>query len=487
MNQSHIYKTIFSFCFLLSVHLLSAQPTNYTGAPGGNWNNPANWSNGVPTANTNARIANGDSVVVTTAEFAREINVVGTGVITILNGGSLTVNNDNPVCPGGCNGDAIDMEDTGTIRNFGTLTVNDADDDCIDMRNMSRIYNDGTININDSDDEGFDMFGRSRVINNMSGVINIQGTRRDAIELEDRAKVFNYGTIDIERVGEAGIDIDDSNTDFNNYEGGTISIDRSSDEGVKVDDGWFRNYGDVTINFIRSNGDGIEMDSGGDLINMAKATITIDSFSDEGIDNDSRVVNDGIMKIFGGRDSGSDGIDIGSGDRFTNNGYLEIDEIRSGEGIDVFGRFINDSLVNITMASTSNGEAIEVNGRLDNSDCGIINILSPNELEVNTNDDLFNDGIITTFYDGVNNNDGTIENDGYILTIQGINTFTTSPNPVTGGGAVATYNIPLYRAICDGFVIPTLGQWGLIVLLILLLIGGTSILKYQRKSGRSMG
>ena len=487
MNQNLLYKTIFSFCFIIAMGLtLNAQ--SYTGPAGGNWNVPGNWSSGnVPTSMTDASIGSGDSVVVTTAEFAREINVSGSGVITILNGGSLTVNNDNPVCGGGCGGDAIDLSGGGTIRNFGTLTINDADDDCIDMRNSSRIYNDGIINMNDSDDEGFDMFNSSMVVNNMSGVINIKDVNNDGIEMEDNSQFYNYGTIDIKDIGNAAIDIDNSGTDFNNYASGTINVKRSSNEGLEVDDGWFRNYGDIGISYINGSGDGIEILSGADFHNMVNATITIDSIGDEGIDNDSRMVNDGTVKIFGGRDGGDDGVDVGSNDRFTNNGYLQIEEILSGEGLDIFGRFINDSLVNISMSDMNSGEAIEVFGRLDNSNCGIINVLTPNEIEVNNNDNLFNNGIITTFYDGVNSNDGTIVNNGYILTIQGINTFTTSPNPVTGGGAIATYNIPLYRAICDGFVIPTLGQWGLIVLLILLLIGGTSILKYQRKSGRSMG
>jgi hypothetical protein len=255
--------------------------------------------------------------------------------------------------------------------------------------------------------------------------------------------------------------------------------------------------------FVRNgDGDAIELNSDGDIpgrfVNSSTGRIVIDNLltgGDEAIDLGSSsipdtniFINNGYILISNIRLS--DAIQIGINSLFINNCGIDITNV-DDNAIDLSGTnatFINHNLLNVgrnPSSTTSDTSAIRINNNSQfiNEACGIVNITTPhNVLLTGSEDSLTNLGLMTSVYTLDNVNEGIVVNKGEM---RAPNNFASSPNAIMnmdGGYTASAGDIPseesLYPAmcvVCTQFVeasIPTLGQWGIIILSMLLSIFG---------------
>ena len=354
----------------------------------------------------------------------------------------------------------------------------------------SEIINDGLISITNANQDAINMFNTSSFTNN--GTIEISNSNGDGLELESStpgSSFINNGTLILENDGDEGIDLG-QNAFFRNSITGIIHIENDEEEAIHLDNtgAQFINEGEI---YIYSAGEeGIELDSGASFINARTGYIFISNIAlDGGTHNAIEIdgatfINDGTIEIQGG-DGIERGVDLDEVENmpgiFTNNGYITIENVE-GEGIYIRGTaslFTNNLLINVGLNSSSEDIAlIRVNASLINSECGVINMTSPDSISVEFNGIITNEGVFTTVYTGEHNIEGIFTNNGEIATPDGNFNLAMGSNPLMGTGSVTMGAIPRQPSnACLGIPIPALGIWAIASLALLFLIVGRIMIK----------
>lgn len=283
---------------------------------------------------------------------------------------------------------------------------------------------------------------------------------RDGIRLLMNATLVNHGTINVLAFENEGINVDET--------------------GAKVD-----NYGNITIdgNGASTPSEGIEIDEGTFFNNYETAVLDIKNTQNEVFCSEGTVVNDGLINLETNSNN-NDGLEIDDAP-FTNNGVLTIlINGLSGSAIDIDNPLINNGLINIT-GNNSLNESILIrdNGSITNSACAVINNAIDNQIQIDLGGSFTNSGLFADGFSGIHQNNGVFTNDEEIRTANG--TFSTAPNVVTGNGQIIVGTFT-NQSLC--FVtppvdqaaivpVPTLSEWGLVILGLIVLNLGVLFLK----------
>ncbi|MEZ4885652.1 MAG: hypothetical protein R3E32_13045 [Chitinophagales bacterium] len=442
---------------------------------GTTWGDAANWSDDTkPVAGDRVVIPiDADVTIDGGSEEALEVFLELGSSLTIDDGATLTI--DNGFCL-----DGIKLKENASLTINGTLEILDTFDDGIDLtvHSLMTVGAAGIVTITDSVDDGIDLEG-SAVVN--MGMITIKGTYDAAISmisLDDVASTFsNQGTIVIDESADEdaydGIVL--SGSTFSNYN--SIEINNVLNDGIHLDeddDGIttrFTNYNGASILIENTGDDAMDIDNdSGDFLN--NGSITVNTAVDAGVDLQSGAsfTNDRNLTI----DDVAIGIDQ-KGGKFTNNCTLTLTEVGLGIGIPN-GVFENNSMIDITLAIASTDQAIYIDSELNNSTCGIINIFSQHQIEIAASGTLTNDGVLTTAFTGNNTHDGTFANNGQVRP----SSYAFTGSAITGNApvdgdvpAAAPLNPSVCSTGCPVTGVPTLSEWGLLILALSLMTLGT--------------
>ncbi len=341
---------------------------------------------------------------------------MGSNNITLNNNSNLI--NDGSIL-GMDGGDLINFNNNSSCTNNGVMMFMDGSDG-IEMDNTSTFTNEGTLELEVISDESIEMDGESSFINNGTIMINMMGEGND------------------------GICLDDGDTYFENN--GDIEINNSGDASIEVDDGEFINNADGTITIRGCEGEGLYIETGGTITNEGLIDIETDP-----------------------NDTGEQGIEIDCDAVLNNNGIINL-------------KISNSNIVDgINLDCTNSGS------ELNNGPCAVINITSSNVINVESGGTMTNEGVLSTVYDQVNTNDGTISNEtgAYILAPSG--NFMVAPNPVVNNGTIQGLCAPPTPRVvssCEGgpctVPIPTMSQWGLLILGLLLTCIGVIMIRSRK-------
>lgn len=488
------------------------------GGNGTTWGDAANWSDDVkPTADDKVVIPINTNVTIDSGgEFAREVFLEIGSSLTIDDGATLTV--DNNQCFNGVklkedasltiNGtlDILNVFDDGLdltlnsqviVGANGVLTITDSFEDGIDLEG-SIFTNNGTITISNSDFAGIDidpLDGVASAFTN-NGIINIDNSLDidDGNGIEVTGSVFqNFNTIEIDNSENDGIHLgfdDDTGilSEFVNQAGGMITIENSGDDGLELEDddagsgdgsAKFTNKGSISINI--SDDIALNVQPGTTFINNSSITM---SDSGAGIDQSGGVFTNNSELSFTDMFVGVF-VDEGT---FTNNCTIDIEGTEVGVA-NIDGIFNNNGFVDIINLTTTN-EALLVVNQVNNNTCGVINIQSQHPIVIEDLGTLTNDGIVTTEFTGDNeHNNGAFVNNGEVRPAAYSNTGNaiTGNAPVDGAVPAADALNGSCNVNCPISVVPTLSEWGLLILALLLMTLGTvylmqPMLDSQKKS-----
>jgi hypothetical protein len=376
------------------------------------------------------------------------INMDENSAAITLDDMSMLINNGKIVADCQDDNDAICLFETSTFNNNGEMEV-EADNDGIEADGSSTFNNNGLISISLCDNEAIDLSDSAMFFNMSSGIIMIDSTDEEGIEMDNSSFFENRGMIQIDNVSDSptdnssgdGICVDDSGSQFHNY--GEININKSiaSAEGIEVDDGLFHNYAAGKITITNMDGASIYLESGCIFENEGMITIS------------------------------------------------NLDSVNKQPAIDFTheSKLINSGRITIALNCMSTEEAISMSttDTLVNENFGVIDIITDHEISLDDSDALVdNFGVISSAYTGTNNNQGRIVNEGsaYLLSDNG---FLASPNAVEDNGGTI-------QGRCDDIdeistcledpcseTIPTLSEWGLIVLALFLLVIAIIALKQK--------
>ena len=256
-------RQVFFIAFaLFYCQIIHSQTVTWTGNKSSNWQDKDNWDIGlVPQQGDNVIIAIGSNSCIKDDNDVSEFNHV-----QVLNGATLTINNNTPLYISGQHIRGLHV--LGTLINAGHVAVFDHDGDGIivaggtitnhedlEISNLDAfstamgkgIVNEGTItnnnkiDINDTQGSGFEvintlhnngeieisntigvsLYSEGTINNNASGLIDIDNNLHDEAIQNTDATFTNNGEIDIHNVTNTGIN---NSADFINGAGSTISI-----------------------------------------------------------------------------------------------------------------------------------------------------------------------------------------------------------------------------------------------------------------------
>jgi len=164
------------------------------------WDNPSNWSAGVPGAAIDAIVPNvANDPIVNTAAVSKFVTVQSGAVLTIASGASLTI--DGPPTQG--------LLNQGSVENSGTLNIGQTTGTGVyGIRNES-IFN-----------------------NNTGGQINIDRSTNTGLYNFTGGTFTNAATITIGAAASTGVYGIRNESVFNNNTGGQINIERSTNTGL---------------------------------------------------------------------------------------------------------------------------------------------------------------------------------------------------------------------------------------------------------------
>lgn len=232
---------------------------------------------------------------------------------------------------------------------------------------------------------------------------------------------------------------------------------------------------------------GIELGDDVAFTNHVGGSIQITNTTEEAIETEGVFTNNGTIFVNGATEEGLDLDD--SNTHFVNNGTLTIQGISGDEGIDVQGTLENNGIINIGHVANSCGgnpcPAIFIDNhvaRLINNACGVINVTTADSIVTDTAfATIENLGTITTVYTGNNRNTGIFLNNGHVNSPGGV--FSVIGNALTGIGIVRGGPIPAKESeLCP--LVPTVSQWGLIILaLLLMVVGSTKVIEMSNAGG----
>lgn len=492
---------------------------------GTTWGDDDNWSdNTKPVAGDKVVIPiNTDVTIDGGSELAGEVFMELGSSLTIDDGATLTVDND--VCFNGVklkedaelivNGtlDILNAFDDGldltlnsevTIGVSGTLTVTDSFEDGIDMEGAI-FTNNGTITINNTDFAGIDMESLNGIAATFTnnGTINIDNSldedEGNGIDIEG-STFNNFGTIGIDNSENDGIrlgyDHDGLISQFVNEAGGSITIDHSGDDALELEDhdagcgcgggsggsggdgnAKFVNKGDITI--TTADDIGLNVQLGTTFINNSSIILTD---MGAGIDQSGGVLTNNSELSFTNMFVG---VFMSEG-TFANNCTINIEDTEVGVA-NTGGIFNNNGFIDIINLTTAN-EALLVVNQVNNNTCGVVNVQSQHRIVIEDTGTLTNDGIITTEFTGDNeHNNGAFVNNGEVRPAA----YSNTGNAITGNAPVAG-TVPAIDALngscnanCPISVVPTLSEWGLLILALLLMTFGTVYLMQPMYDGRN--
>ncbi|MEO1260792.1 MAG: T9SS type A sorting domain-containing protein [Bacteroidota bacterium] len=370
----------------------------WTGCTGANWNNDDNWHYlQKPTATDNVRIFNVSTsnprIGSSASVVAKSVLLANGGELTILSGGTLTIE--------GSSNNADGIYNLGTVENSGTINIGSnasIGQNGIDNRSVFNNKSSGEININDTGDDG---------INNHSGTFTNEGT----IKIGNNTSISGYGLI--------------NKSTFNNAASGSLRIGDTASDGLYNESSTFANEGELRIGQGGSPADyGIVNDAV--FQNNAGAVLEINnlsSFNVIGFENSSGTfTNSGTVNI--GNSSSVDGQAINNQATFNNlsGGLIDIREVWSGI-INDAGSIENSGTIEIGQSINLSGDAINNNAAFDNSSCGAtIHVYNGSIVD---NSSMTNDGTIIQEDNGNHNID---INNSLILNIGGGNFTVGSGN-----------------------------------------------------------
>lgn len=397
-------------CFALISAAATAQDVTWNGAGDGlSWEDANNWDTGlVPTDQDFVLIPANSTVFITTAEAVRQLLMTDDAALTITPVGQLTfptnisgdffkledyasfINSGELLFTGTTGGNAIHAAGSASILNAGNTTISQSDSDAIFLENYASLVNNtnASLSVMSAGTDGIDMNDYTTVTN--QGDMAFEDTEDEGINMDDDSKFYNHASLYFNLIdGNDGVDMDDQGTLFENY--GMVQITNviNGGEGLEVDDGQFTNQASGLIALTNVTGEGIRIESGGVLDNYGYINIEVNP------DNSDEI----------------DGVELECSALFSNTGILDI--IINGA---------NNAAIRLECSSS----------RLINEDCGEINILSNNRIEIE-NGIFTNNGFLFTEFNGTNVNFGTFRNNGQITSQNG---FQIAPNSVIEGPAV---------------------------------------------------
>ncbi len=215
----------------------------WNGSVDTDWDTPCNWTPAcVPTAADDVVIpdvsgASGNDPVIggTTAAACKSVNVLTDGKLTIINGGSLTI--DGSIARG--------LRNDGTVDNAGTIDINNAGFHGLDNV-TGTFHNSGNIDIDNTFGISHGLVNRAIFNNNTGGNIAIDET--GGTGLYNLSGTFtNVASITIganKKVGSYGLF---NAATFNNHTGGNIAIEETAFTGLYNFSGTFTNAAGISI------------------------------------------------------------------------------------------------------------------------------------------------------------------------------------------------------------------------------------------------
>ena len=429
------YLSILFVLQLLLVQISFAQ-TTWTGDIDTDWNNPGNWTAGVPTATVDVAIPNmvNDPIISTPDAVAKSVNVFTHSILLITTEGILTVNGSTTqrILNNGTieNSGIIYVGNSGisgnygivngrTINNYGQININRANQAGFLSSTGSTFTNSGEINIGlitNVGNIGLDF--RGEVFSNTStGVININRTSQTGIYLLNTLLSTNSGEINIgaiESIGFNGILIYGT---FTNSLTGVINVNRFNNYGLSVSNNIvFTNLGEINLGGIISSVNsgivnGATFNNQGGHINIGESA----TFWNGGINNLGIFNNTGgFINI----DNTASWCIINSDNKtFTNNGQITVGENANigPNGIENRGVFDNNINGNITINRWTASAIKNISGTFNNySHVNIGQIAMGGEIGIDNfaTFNHFSGNIVVNecLFFGVINNSGMINN-----------------------------------------------------------------------------
>lgn len=392
--------------FMMAIPAVWAQ-TVWTGSASTNWNNAANWSNGVPDISTSAIIpnvstndpviGNGQSVV------AYAVDVELESSLSISAGGILTINGSATY--------AVPFEFTAGLNNKGTVSISGQ----LILGSSSgvgsyAIINQGvfdnmtgaTIRIDNTSDTG--LYNASGTFTNHAGIIiggntniGLHGIWNDAVfennaggiisidrssakalvnNLDQTKSIHatftNAATIIIGAMAGAGMYGIYNIGKFENNSGGDVQVDNTTKTAVYNDKDTFTNAANITIGSLAAAGQ-IGLDSRGTFTNATGATLKIDRVTDLGINiGANTLTNNGTMTLGAVAKPGTTGLRNANA-TFVNTGTISID--RTGnQGLETSGTATNDGTITLGGSEAVGRFGLIVSGSFTNNNGAVIRI-----------------------------------------------------------------------------------------------------------------
>ncbi len=382
----------FVLLFIMTCTAAHAQKV-WDGSTGINWHTASNWTpSGVPDSGDDVIIpdvANDPVISGITAALAKSVKVETGGLLTINNGGSLTIDSSS----------AEALKINGTVNNDGILDIG---------------QNGGANSIGN---EGIEVVG-GYLTNGSSGTINIDNTDFSALRISS-GNMDNLGLINIGQNGGATNITSDGMVIRGplNNDGGIINIDNV--EGPGMSNKFGGNVLNSGILNIGQNGGNRNIEGFGILqettiYNQNGGVINIDNTGDPGISSEHNFINEGTLNI--GLNGGADNIidegiyaEQGTFDN-KNGGVINIANTEGGGIFSENDGFTNEGTLNIGLnggADNIGGDGIFADGTFDNMNGGVINIANTSEDGIYSRDFVFtNEGTLNIGLNGGADNIG---------------------------------------------------------------------------------
>lgn len=392
--------------FMAAIPAACAQ-TTWTGSANTNWNNAANWSNGVPDISTEAIIPNvstndpvigiGQSVVAYAVHVESESSLsISAGAILTINGSATyavpfeftaglnnkgTVSNNGQLilgASGGVGSYAIinqgvfnnmpgatmlidNTSDTGLYNASGTFTnhasITIGGNTAIGLHG---IWNDAVFNNNNGGTISIDRFSTKALVNNLDQIKSIHATFTNAAVIIIGA-MAGAGMYGIYNIGE-----------FHNNANGDIQVDNTTKTAVYNDKDSFTNAANITIGSLAAAGQ-IGLDSRGTFTNAIGATLEIDRVTDLGINiGASTLTNNGTITLGAIAKPGTTGLRNANA-TLVNTGTISIDRT-SNQGLETSGTTTNDGTITIGGSEAVGRFGLIASGSFTNNNGAVIRI-----------------------------------------------------------------------------------------------------------------
>ncbi len=476
--------TYFQIPFLLLLFfssLLSAQ-TTWTGTTSSAWDEPTNWTAGVPDAADDVTIPNvtTNDPIISTAAVAKSVAVETNSSLVVAASGSLTINGFASNYVGGLNYTSA-LFNFGTVTNNGNIIIG-----ATASAGQLGIWNNGTFNntageIKVDNSTYYSIWNHSGTFTNSaaltiggasasvgnSGIWNNGTFKNTAGEIKvdnsTYASIVNINTLTNSAaitiggasasVGDYGIE---NNGFFDNNTGGEIKVDNSANAGI-LNEFTFTNLATINIGANAPVGpNGIENRA---TFNNTGGELNIDNSTSSGIYNNlGTFTNEATITIGANTGVGSYGI-YNSGSFSNTDGELNIDNVTNTGIRNLSGTFTNSAAITIGATASVGNYGIQNFSTFDNNSSGEIKVDNSTNIgiyndsgtftneaaiTIGANDPVGSNGIfnIGTFY---NQNGGDIRIDnstfaGLHISING--TFTNEATITIGANAsVGTHGI----------------------------------------------